>query len=66
MRALLYLGQCYRARFLAGFLAGGAVPSLALSPASFLGSLVEDYPQGYVTPLSFLRGSAGERRIFLS
>ena len=39
--------------------AGFAVPSLTLPPASFLGPLGEDYPQGYVTPLSFLRGSAG-------
>ena len=58
MRALLYPRQCYRARLLAGFLAGG-LTCVALPPASFLGSLVEDYPQGCVTPLSFLPGSAG-------
>ena len=45
MRALLY------PRF--------AVRSAALPPASFSEARIEHCPQGYVTPLSFSRGSAG-------
>ena len=59
MRALLYPRQCYRARFLAGFLAGGLNPAWLCRPPPSIEARIEHYAQALVTRISFARGSAG-------